>query len=137
MKELIQTLWTRFRALGEYAIIAGIGVTIDTTIFLTLAHFYILPVFWASVVGILCGASFAYFFATRRIFVNRRGFEWRKWAIFITYILLTMFVWSGIIASLVAFGLWPILAKCAILPVSFYTNFLFMGWLQEGRIRWH
>ena len=29
----------------------------------------------------------------------------------------------------------PALAKILVTPVSFYTNFLFMGWLLTGRIR--
>ena len=135
--KFIKSLYTRFHSLGHYALIAAVGLLLDTAIFLILTHGGLLSVFWASMIGMLCGASFSYIFATRRIFTGRAGFSWSKWAIFIAYIIGTMFIWSGIIAALVAFGLWPLLAKFATLPISFYANFLFMGWLQEGRIRWH
>lgn len=137
MIDLIQKLYARFYALGHYGLIAGAGFLIDLILFLALVHSGLLPPFYASVIGILCGSSFVYVFATRRIFTASGGFRWRKWGIYIGYVLSTLFIWSGIIAALVALGLWPVLAKCAILPVSFYANFLFMGWLQEGRMRWH
>jgi hypothetical protein len=133
----VKNIYNRFRALSHYTIIAGAGFLIDTVLFLVFTHFNVLPVFWASVIGIIAGASFVFAFATRMIFVTKTGFQWHKWTIFMGYILLTLFVWSGVIASLVVFGLWPLLAKMAILPISFYGNFLFMGWLQEGRLRWH
>ncbi|HRJ12738.1 MAG TPA: GtrA family protein, partial [Alphaproteobacteria bacterium] len=131
------SLWIKFRALGHYTLIAGGGFLIDLILFLLFVHGFSVMPFWASMIGMLCAASFVYAFATRRIFTAGTGFRWHKWAIYIAYVLVTMFIWSGIIASLIAFGLWPVLAKFAILPLTFYTNFLFMGWLQEGRIRWY
>lgn len=135
MKDFISQQWQRNRKLGVYTLIAACGLLIDLILFLGLAHFHVLPVFWASVVGIFFGASFTYAFATRRIF-NASQFQWYKWTLFLAYVFAMMFLWSGMIAMLVVFGFWPIFAKCAILPVSFYSNFLFMGWLQDGRIRW-
>jgi putative flippase GtrA len=129
-------LWEKFYALRHYTLIAGGGFLIDLLLFLLLTHLTPLPVFWASVMGILSGASFVYGFATRRIFVAGAGFRWHKWATYMGYMMATMFLWSGVIAALVALGLWPVAAKFAILPLTFYANFLFMGWLQEGRVRW-
>lgn len=134
--KVIQTLITRFQTLGRYGIVAGGSWIIDTGVLYVLAQCFKFPVFLSSIAGVLCGACFNYFFSTHLIFDSGKVFCWRKLGFFIAYILVTMLLWSAIITWLVGCGLWIVAAKVAIVPITFYTNFLFMGWLQEGRPRW-
>lgn len=137
MQNLIRFLFTKFRTIGHYAILAGLCWLLDLCIFLLLVHFTPMPVFWSNIISSIIAATTAYFLISQRIFKTSGGFRWYKWGIYVVFTLVMMFVWSGIIAALVAMGLWPVLAKIVVLPLSFYSNFLFMGWLQEGRVRWH
>jgi len=129
LNALLLKIW----AMRHYTLIAGTGWLIDYSSYLALIHLAHVPVFIAANVGILLGSAFAYVFATRYVF---SGASWMKWWIFIAFTFATTEIWSGGIALLAHAGLWPVLAKVAITPLSFYTNYLFMGWLQEGRIRW-
>ena len=121
----------------HYTLIAGTGWLIDNATYLTLIYGFHMPVFYAANIGILLGAGYVYALATRKIFTAGAGFNWLKWAWFMAYTLLAAVFWSAVIDGLVQVGLWPVLAKIAILPFSFYSNFLFLGWLQEGHVRWH
>jgi len=134
---MIQDLISKIWGMRHYTLIAGTGWLIDNSTYLTLIYAARMPVFYAANIGILLGSAFVYHFATRKIFNAVAGFNWRKWTWFMIFTLITTVFWAAIIDGLVEIGLWPIAAKIAILPFSFYSNFLFLGWLQEGRLRWH
>ena len=137
MMNLIRSLAIKIWAMRHYTLIAGTGWLLDNTIYLALIYGAGVSVFFAANIGILIGSAFVYFFATKRIFVTSGGFSWHKWTWFIIFTLATTVFWAAVIDGLAVLGLWPALAKIAILPFSFYSNFLFLGWLQEGRMRWH
>jgi len=131
------SLASKIWGMRHYALIAGTGLLIDNTIYLALIYAAHINVFYAADIGILIGSAFVYFFATKKIFIIGGGFSWPKFAWFMAFTLATTVFWAAVISVLVQFGLWPVVAKIAILPFSFYSNFLFLGWLQEGRVRWH
>lgn len=130
---LVSALW----GMRHYTLIAGTGWLLDNATYLALIYGLGMPVFWAANIGILLGSAYVYAVATRKIFAGGTGFLWRKWVWFMGFTLITTVFWAWVMDGLTQLGLWPLAAKIAILPVSFYTNFLFLGWLQKGRIQWH
>lgn len=131
------SLATKLWGMRGYILIAGSGWLLDNGIYLALIYGADVPVFVAANVGILIGSAWVYFLATKKIFTAVGGFSWQKWAWFMGFTIITTVFWAAVIDTLAVAGLWPALAKIAILPFSFYSNFLFLGWLQEGRMRWH
>jgi len=129
MKILLNKIW----AMRHYTLIAAAGWMIDNSLYLSLYYLAHVPVFISANIGILCGSAFAYVFATRHVF---SGASWAKWWIYIAYTFVTTEIWSGLITFLVHAGLWPLVAKLVIVPLTFYTNYLFLGWLQRGRVQW-
>ncbi len=137
MKDMIQKLIVKYYAIGCYALVGGASWLIDAGIFVALVQTAKMPVYLSSIISMLCSGCFNYFFSTHLVFDSGKVFHWRKLFMFIAYVLGTMLIWSAILTVLVHAGFWPIMAKIAIMPFTFYINFLFMGWLQEGRLRWH
>ncbi len=133
LRELAIKVW----GMRHYTLIAGTGWLIDNTTYLALIYGLRVPVFWSANIGILLGSAYVYALATKKIFTVGGGFSWPKWTWFMVFTIATTVFWAAVIDGLVQLGLWPVLAKIAILPFSFYSNFLFLAWLQLGHVRWH
>jgi len=128
-------------------VLSGIGWCIDFGLMLLLVSNE-LPVFASNAVGAVAATIFVYITAQRHVFKlaeNRLGGSTR----FMAYagyqaivILIASFLIdaaAGILAetSLVDDPtLAAAVAKISVTPLTLYSNFLFMGWLVEGRLSW-
>ncbi len=143
--------------LSKFTLISGCGWILDVLVLLGLVAMGT-PFFTANLAGALCGVSFVFLFAQRRVFTATHGGKVR-WQLFLPYLLWQIFAillasvmvdwvalwlvpsaeslaaWSGtgIPAAMIAAGL----AKVVVTPVTLYANFLFFGWLAERRILWN
>ncbi|NJO54097.1 MAG: hypothetical protein HC829_03970 [Bacteroidales bacterium] len=118
--------------------LSGIGWVIDTSVYMLLVGGADLRVFWASMVGGLCGASFAFLTSSRLVFANRRGGLGRRLLVYLLYTVVQIIAAAALIDMLAAallaavthFGLtvpWPMiafLAKCIITPFLLAMNYV-------------
>jgi len=140
-------IYGHFRRLSHFTVLSGIGWCIDFGLMLLLVSNE-LPVFASNAVGAVAATIFVYITAQRHVFKlaeNRLGGSTR----FMAYagyqaivILIASFLIdaaAGILAetSLVDDPtLAAAVAKISVTPLTLYSNFLFMGWLVEGRLSW-
>lgn len=99
-------------------------------------------------VGAALAVTFVYITAQRKVFRLARV-NLSRWIRFLSYVLyqvIAILIASLLIAA-AAFALHLLfldldrtvaaaIAKIAVTPLTMYSNFLFMGWLIEGVIRW-
>lgn len=107
MQKQLRSALLQLWGVRHYAVIAGTGWLLDNGVYIVLIYWAKIPVFYAAIMGILCGASFTYLFVTRRIF---GGASWQRLAIYIVFTLFTTALWSGAVATGVYFNLHPLLS---------------------------
>jgi len=144
--------------LSRFTVISGIGWTLDFTVTLC-AVWAGAAVMTANGIGALCGVSFVFFAAQRQVFRRMRGGQLRLLASYLCYQAVAILAASWLIgvaadalmpaaaalSSLAGDWLAPDLlpptrvsaaavAKALVTPLTLYSNFLFMGWLLEGKV---
>lgn len=122
--------------LMRFAGASGLGLTLDALVYsaLNLAG---VEAGVANVVSATCGVTFVYFASLRHVFDARgRTTEQGLFASYWLYQALAIPAASGLIALAVTAldGRW-LLAKAAVLPVTFLTNYAFMSWLLRPTTR--
>ncbi len=149
----------RFSRIGRFGIVSGLGLLMDFCISVVLREAG-LPPFWANLCGAACAVTFVFIASVRHVFNASRTGRGRKYAAYMVWQAIAVPTASFVIAlltpaasSAVAHvarwlpeaaahamqarpGVAFIIAKAAFTPVTFYANFLFMGWLLTGRVRW-
>jgi putative flippase GtrA len=142
--------------LSVFTLISGGGWLLDIGVMLSLVATGLAP-FSANLLGALCGVSFVFVLAQRRVF-TQDGAGGVRWRLFGPYLL-----WQGVAiptasllisaaaVALAAPATWaeaalPLapsaaviaagVAKVAVTPLTLYANFLFSGWLMERRVSW-
>lgn len=156
------TFITRFARIGKFGVVSGLGLAMDFSVSVVLRELGAHP-FVANLIGAACAVTFVFFASIRHVFAAQPARRGQKYAAYMLWQAAAVPAASLVIAmmtpmgeSLAAtgarhleqWGLDPIariaarpsagffLAKCAFTPVTFYANFLFMGWLLTGRVRW-
>lgn len=116
-----------------FAAASGSGLAIDFLLFVALAASGLAPG-WANLVSGTAAVSFVYFASVRRIFRYGGRFLVGLFAAYLLYQAMGVALASWAVAMLAAIGWAPLLAKLAILPVTFPANYLFMSALTaRGR----
>jgi len=140
-------LFAYFRRLSHFTVLSGIGWCIDFGLMLLLVWNEV-PVFLSNVVGAVAATIFVYLTAQRHVFKlaeNRLGGPTRFMAyagyqaIVIAIASFLIDAVAGMMAESALIGdprLAAAMAKISITPLTMYSNFLFMGWLVEGRLSW-
>lgn len=155
-------LVSRFARIGKFGVVSGVGLAMDFCISVALRESGV-PPFGANLTGATCAVTFVFFASVRHVFDGHPGHRGRKYAAYMLWQAIAVPAASILIARLTPFGdslaesasqhleQWKLhslsrlagrpgtgflLAKCAFTPVTFYANFLFMGWLLTGRVRW-
>lgn len=139
-----------------FGIVSIIGLGLDFAVF-SLLGLILLPTSVANMISATCGVTFVYFAAVKAVFRYDGHFLLGKFALYLVYQALAILIASLLIGALAGWlGHWavlsltvglvadraldydllPLLAKCAITPLTFYTNFLFMNWLLYRKLRW-
>lgn len=147
-----------FARIGRFGLVSGIGLALDFCISVGLREVEALP-FVANLVGAACAVTFVFFASVRHVFESGDTGRARKYAAYMLWQAVAVPAASGAIALLTPLGVrvadWAaawggdiahgvaqrpgagfLIAKCAVTPLTFYANFLFMGWLLTGRLRW-
>lgn len=76
MRNVISSLYSRFRNLILYGIIGGACAALDFTIYSLLCHFELLPYLWSNVVSIHCGIICSFFLnRTYNFKVKNKSFQ--------------------------------------------------------------
>ena len=135
----------RLRRPLQFAGLSGIGWLIDTAVYLALIGNFHFSVFYAGVLGGICGASFGFLTANRFVFPGgTRGLS-RRLTTYIVYTTLLIIVASALV-DLVCRGLWcaaayfklvaswptiAFLAKCVVTPALLTANFLLARKLSQ------
>lgn len=121
--------------LGRFGVVSGLGWLMDFGVFTALVTAGVWPA-PANVAGALLAITFVFAVSTRRVFQVEGGFAWRKFATYLAYQAVQIALFSALIQVLtLRAGLPAPVAKMAVTPVTFYTNFLFMSVLLTGRLR--
>ena len=114
----------------SFGFVSCAGLMLDLLLFaagLKLA----IPVMLANFVASACAVAFVYFASARRTFAYRGEFLFPLFWAYAGYQVIGVTLASLAVASLVALGLAPLLAKVAILPATFAANYLFMSFLTR------
>jgi putative flippase GtrA len=118
-----------------FGIVSVIGLALDFGVFTSVVLLGG-PPFLSNLVSACCGVVFVFFVALHAVFEDDGRYVWGKLAIYLTYQVLSISLFSAAIAWVSASsGIFPPFAKLMTTPFSFYTNFLFMGSLTERRLR--
>jgi len=136
-----------FARLSRFTLISGIGWCMDVglTLGLVAAGLAVAP---ANMIGATVAVSFVYVTAQRHIFRRKpgrltalqRGLAYAGYqglAIAAASMLIGLLAWA--LQAAVPFAAVTVVAgisKIAITPLTLYSNFVFMGWLLEGRLAW-
>ncbi|HEX2838102.1 MAG TPA: GtrA family protein [Phycisphaerales bacterium] len=151
-----------FARIGRFGVVSGLGLAMDFSISVVLRELGAHP-FVANLTGAACAVTFVFFASVRHVFEAQPAQRGRKYAAYMLWQAAAVPAASLVIALLTPLGeslaqtgseylhQWGfdqvariaarpgtgfLLAKCAFTPVTFYANFLFMGWLLTGRVRW-
>lgn len=130
-KSLLSML-SHLRNLVQFAFVSGVGLALDFGIFLGLVTLGYSP-FIANVLGASCAVVFVYFVSVYRIFSYSGKFLLSPFFVYLIYQILAIAAASGAVAYLSSHYLPPAVAKVAILPITFGTNYLFM-WLLTRKM---
>ncbi len=153
-------LLQRFSRVARFAVVSGLGLALDFCLSVALRELGV-PAFFANLTGAACAVTFVFFASVRSVFQAQPtpAQRARKYAAYMVWQALAVPVASLAIAWLTPWGTevarWLasyggdaaqrlgdrpgagfLVAKCACTPVTFYANFLFMGWLLTGKVRW-
>lgn len=156
------TVVASFARIGRFGLVSGLGLAMDFSISVALRELDTHP-FVANLVGAACAVTFVFFASVRHVFEAQPARRGRKYAAYMLWQAAAVPAASLVIAVLTPLGeslaqagaeflqqrglgqfarivarpgTGFLLAKCAFTPVTFYANFLFMGWLLTGRVRW-
>lgn len=124
------SVWALFLRLSAFGLVSLIGLTLDTGLFLILRATGVDP-FIANFISASLGVTFVYFASVRRIFAYEGGWLLHLFLLYLGYQVVAVALASTAVAWLVAQGLAGVLAKIAILPVTFFANYLFMRLLTR------
>lgn len=120
------------RVMG-FAVVSGAGLALDFGVFLALTHGAHLQPGIANLVSSGLAVALVFFTSVHRIFRYQGGLLFARFATYVVYQAIGVSLCSLAIDALVAAGWLPLVAKLAILPVSFSANFLFMHALTAFR----
>ena len=116
----------------RFAIVSGGGLAIDFCLFIVLIRCG-LSATAANIVSASAATAFVYFMSVSRIFSYHSRFVFRLFAAYGIYQIIAILLASCIVGELARDISPPVLAKLAVLPVTFSANFLMMSWLTRRR----
>jgi putative flippase GtrA len=143
--------------LGRFGVVSGLGLLLDFCIGVGLREAGV-PAFAANLCGAAVAVTFVFFASLRRVFDSSPASKLRAYVLYVGFQALAVPLASMVIHALVPAAAWVLghvpegvpwsavlrerasvhffFAKVGFTPVTFYTNFLFMGWLLTGKVRW-
>jgi putative flippase GtrA len=130
----------------RFGLVSGAGLAGDMILFALLRRAG-MGNLAANAVSAGCAVAFVFFVSAHRVFFTPGRRLWAKFLVYLAYQALAVWLASLAVAFLAprlplparwADTTWlaGIAAKALILPVTFYTNFVFMARLTTGRWRW-
>jgi putative flippase GtrA len=140
--EMINSIYLKF---FKFALVSGIGVTIDFLCVWLLLTFFNAPAFYANCLGSVLGITFVFFTSSHKVFVNNGRLIIVKFLVYLAYSAALIFCVSSfihglsvyqpfvnLIVSLKAGIAHPaIIAKMLITPFTLLINFIAARFLIE------
>jgi len=120
-----------FSRVVKFAVTSGLGLGLDFGVFAVLNALGVAPGL-ANLVSAACGVTFVYFASVYRVFSYEGERLLGLFAAYVIYQVVAVAAASWAVAALAEFT-WPLLAKLAILPLTFSANFLFMQIITRNR----
>lgn len=117
--------------LFKFAITSGLGLVLDFGVFALLNALGVAPGI-ANLISAGCGVTFVYFASVFRVFSYAGERLFGLFMIYVGYQLAAVAGASWAVAELSRLAQ-PLVAKAAILPVTFSANFLFMQLITHSR----
>lgn len=119
----------------KFAVVSGSGWLIDFTIF-TFLNLIGFPVWLSNFLGATIAVVFVFFVSVRKVFQYGGGYLFNKLIKYVIYQIVAITVASLLIDFIVMqFDITPLFAKVIVTPLTFYANFLFMGYITSGMLR--
>ena len=132
MQDRLADIGNLARKVVGFAILSAAGLAIDMGVFWVLVTLGLRAGF-ANLISASLAVTFVYFSSAKSIFSYHGGFLLRLFLLYAAYQVVAVLAASLAVDQLVvALGLAPLLAKVAILPVTFSANFLFMTFLLRA-----
>ncbi|WP_440113317.1 GtrA family protein [Paenibacillus sp. QZ-Y1] len=127
------------KKLSLFIITSGFGWLLDMAIFFSCVHFFNIPVIISNFFSAGMAVIFVFFLSTKHIFQNVGAGISLKLVIYISFQLVSIFIFSIIIEWISSFfvysqsvnGIRQITAKMIVTPLSLITNFIVMKYLIE------
>lgn len=120
-----------FERILKFAVTSGLGLGLDFGVFAALNAVGVTPGL-ANLVSAACGVTFVYFASVYRVFSYQGERLLGLFMAYVAYQVAAVAAASWAVAALAQLT-WPLLAKLAILPVTFSANFLFMQVITRTR----
>lgn len=121
--------------ISRFAVVSGLGWSIDMAVFSALTWTGIAP-FVANMASAALAVTFVFGAATWKVF-ETYGRVAPRLSTYWLYQAVALPAASAGVAGLATLGLHPVAAKVLITPTTFYANFVFMAVLNERRLRWY
>ena len=120
----------------KFAVVSGSGWLIDFSIF-TFLNFIGFPVWLANFLGATTAVIFVFLVSVRNVFRYGGDYILYKLIKYVIYQFVAISV-ASILIDFIAmqFNTPPLIAKIIVTPLTFYANFLFMGYITLGRVRY-
>jgi hypothetical protein len=115
-----------------FAVLSGVGLTIDLGVFSALVHYGLRPGY-ANLVSATLAVTFVYFSSAKRIFRYSGRFLLPLFLLYVAYQLTAVLAASIAVDRLVLAGFKPIITKFMILPVTFTANYLFISFILKAK----
>ena len=124
----------KMSTLIRFALASGLGLTVDLFAFSAMQALSV-PILLTNVTSSILGFSLVYFTVTRYTFRAKRSAA--NYSIFFIWYLLSIFLYSELIAAIVVLfpTLSPFEGKLLTVPLSFGLNYLFNSWLFSNQRR--
>ena len=119
----------------RFLMVSGIGWLIDFSLFFLLITVGLSPLL-ANAIGATVAVTFVFFRSAKVIFLYDGKYIFAKLLLYFCYQTFSIFLASCAVQGLTTwFGLYPVMAKCLVTPLTFYFNFQFMSFITTGKFR--
>lgn len=117
----------------HFGAVSGAGLSLDFALFSTLDESG-MRAGYANAISAFAGVAFVYFASIRQIFSYHGRFLFLLFGVYLIYQIVAVGAASVAVDAIVANQASPILAKTAILPLTFTANYIFMSFLSRLKL---
>jgi putative flippase GtrA len=117
----------------QFGAVSGAGLSIDFAFFSVLVEIG-MRAGYANAISAFAGVAFVYFASIKKIFAYHEKFLFLLFGVYLLYQIVAVGVASLAVDAIVAHKVSPLIAKAAILPLTFTANYIFMSYLAQIKL---